>query len=500
MKNPGLRCRALPTRRVGCRDCSDRDSYGEKVIRPAVFVGSSSETLRIAQTIQYNLDRFCEVELWTQGVFPLTRGTLESLVAAAPRFDFAIFVLTADDLSVSRGIEAPTLRDNVLFELGLFVGALGRDRTFMVYDRNNPPKLPSDLAGVTGTSYQPHSAAGNLTAALGAPCTEIQTAIETLGVRSERVHAQEKAQRDSIAHPDSYANRLYNRLTTLRRSLPLASIAAGSYRDGHQELFVSLNNGQVFNRWHWGEGWSDWDQFHGSSMPLVAMCCSSSMNDAFELFGADSGGVLHHRWYRYGGPWSDWHVMETPGGVVALTAGSYTEGHQELFIILEDGRIFNRWQHGGVGWSIWTQFEAPCPLQSVSCSSLQQGALELFAIDTYGDIRHRWYSQGGCWSEWRKMEGIEPAVALVAGSHRAGHQELFVALDDSRILHRWFLNNRWSDWRPFEAAAGTFALTCSSRTDYELEVFALDFAGRLLQRWYDQQTDDWVPWREMRLP
>jgi hypothetical protein len=153
--------------------------------RPAVFVGSSSEGLKIAHAIQLRLDQDCEVEPWNQGVFGLTQGTLESLVQALPRFDFAILVLTADDLARSRGHEKEVARDNVLFELGLFMGALGRERTFMIYDRSNPPALPSDLAGITATTFEPHSS-GNLEAALGAACTKILQQIEKHGIRPER--------------------------------------------------------------------------------------------------------------------------------------------------------------------------------------------------------------------------------------------------------------------------------------------------------------------------
>lgn len=69
--------------------------------RPALFVGSSSEGRRIAEAVQVNLNPFCEPELWSQGIFCLTQGTLESLVMASSRFDFALLVLTADDLTVS---------------------------------------------------------------------------------------------------------------------------------------------------------------------------------------------------------------------------------------------------------------------------------------------------------------------------------------------------------------------------------------------------------------
>ena len=156
-------------------------------VRPSVFVGSSSEGLRIAQAVQLGLDDVCEVEIWSQGIFGLTQGNLESLVLALDRFDFAVLVLTADDLLFSRGDERPAARDNVLFELGLFVGGLGRDRTFMVYDRTQPPVLPSDLAGITAATFEPH-ASGNIISSLGAACTRIQTTIEKLGLReSEKV-------------------------------------------------------------------------------------------------------------------------------------------------------------------------------------------------------------------------------------------------------------------------------------------------------------------------
>ena len=153
--------------------------------RPALFVGSSSEGERIAGEVQVLLDPVCEVQLWTQGTFGLTQGTLESLVMALPRFDFALLILTADDLTISRGTEKAAARDNVLIELGLFIGSLGRDRTFMLYDRTNPPALPSDLAGITAATFAPH-ASGNLQAALGAPSTKIRNAIERLGARNDK--------------------------------------------------------------------------------------------------------------------------------------------------------------------------------------------------------------------------------------------------------------------------------------------------------------------------
>ncbi|WP_130734276.1 TIR domain-containing protein [Flavobacterium sp. J27] len=151
-------------------------------MRPKVFIGSSTEGLKYANTMQLLLDHQCEVTIWSQGIFGLSQGTLESLVLAIDKFDFAILFLTPDDMIISRDETKPSPRDNVLFELGLFVGGLGRNRTYIVYDRTKPIKIPSDLAGITASTFQEHSD-GNLQASLGACCTQIGNEIKRQGVR-----------------------------------------------------------------------------------------------------------------------------------------------------------------------------------------------------------------------------------------------------------------------------------------------------------------------------
>jgi predicted nucleotide-binding protein len=98
--------------------------------KPVIFIGSSKEGLDIAKAIQANLADSCECEIWNQGPFGLSEGSLESLVNALDKFDFAVLAITADDLSQIRGQLHQTPRDNVLFELGLFMGRLGKERVF----------------------------------------------------------------------------------------------------------------------------------------------------------------------------------------------------------------------------------------------------------------------------------------------------------------------------------------------------------------------------------
>jgi predicted nucleotide-binding protein len=152
--------------------------------KPKVFIGSSAEGLPVAEALQVGLEYDAETTVWSQGVFGLSSGTLETLVSTAAGSDFAILVLTPDDLLIKRGDERPAARDNVVFELGLFMGSFGRHRTFLVHPRGPQMHLPSDLAGVTTASFDPSRRDGNLQAAVGPVCTKIKHAIRDQGRRN----------------------------------------------------------------------------------------------------------------------------------------------------------------------------------------------------------------------------------------------------------------------------------------------------------------------------
>jgi predicted nucleotide-binding protein len=140
-----------------------------------MFIGSSTEGLSVANHIQALLQHDGEVEVWNQGtVFGLGTATLEALEAAVLTYDFGIFVFTPVDELHTRGLVKQVARDNVVFELGLFIGKLTRKRAFVVQPRNGLT-VPSDLAGITTASYD--STHSNLAAALGPACQQIRTAV-----------------------------------------------------------------------------------------------------------------------------------------------------------------------------------------------------------------------------------------------------------------------------------------------------------------------------------
>ena len=146
-----------------------------------VFIISSAEALHIARAIQnaFEYDPFT-VTVWTDGVFRASWYPVESLEAQLDASDFAIAIAEPDDLLQSRGQSAASPRDNVIFELGLFIGRLGRRRSLLLEPRGEEVKLPSDLSGITAIPYR--SASGNdLAAAMAPACNRIREIINDLG-------------------------------------------------------------------------------------------------------------------------------------------------------------------------------------------------------------------------------------------------------------------------------------------------------------------------------
>lgn len=164
---------------------------------PRVFIASASEGLEAARQVhralQARLRQAAEVVLWPTE-FQLSATYIESLERALGESDFAVLVATAADRTRSRGRETASPRDNVIFEAGLFMGRLGRQRSFILKPAGDDLKLPSDLAGVESARFE--AAVGRGWARVMAePCERIAQQVEALGHRrrlsAEAVAAQE---------------------------------------------------------------------------------------------------------------------------------------------------------------------------------------------------------------------------------------------------------------------------------------------------------------------
>ena len=170
------------------RQLSERLSERNDLIRPMnskpeLFVGCSTEALTIGRAIQSALhhDRVV-VKIWTDNVFVPSTYPMESLEREVLGADFAALVLSPDDLVVSREATYDAPRDNMVFELGFFMGALGRFRTFLVSPLGQQIKLPTDVLGIIPLTYVDDGVV-DPAVAVGLACDRIREQIQNLGPR-----------------------------------------------------------------------------------------------------------------------------------------------------------------------------------------------------------------------------------------------------------------------------------------------------------------------------
>lgn len=150
--------------------------------RPRIFIGSSSQSIEIASAIQSNLCENNDVEIWDDSSLSLSESILDNLLNQLVEFDFAILVLTPDDSLKSNGKTSPAPRDNVIFELSLCMGILGKRRTFFLCENGVKLKLPTDLDGIIHGSFYMYNSK-NLKASLRPLCSKLQDSINKISVR-----------------------------------------------------------------------------------------------------------------------------------------------------------------------------------------------------------------------------------------------------------------------------------------------------------------------------
>lgn len=148
-------------------------------MKPKVFIASSKEAEDIAGAIQRNLEGDAHATVWPQGVFTPSSYPLESLTRILDENDFGVFVFASDDALTIRDEKKHTVRDNVLIELSLSIGRLGRERSFIVAPSEEDLRIPSDLLGLTTLKYD--SKRKDKVAALGSACYEIKDAMKRVG-------------------------------------------------------------------------------------------------------------------------------------------------------------------------------------------------------------------------------------------------------------------------------------------------------------------------------
>lgn len=132
-----------------------------------IFIGSSSEELGLANTAKAILDKDFDViiwndSVWDSSVFKINNNFLNDLLRASLQFDFGLLIGTTDDEVKYRGDAVMQPRDNVLFELGLFIGRLGLSKCAFVIDKEL--KVLSDITGITLARFEKNNTPSFVTA------------------------------------------------------------------------------------------------------------------------------------------------------------------------------------------------------------------------------------------------------------------------------------------------------------------------------------------------
>lgn len=149
--------------------------------KPRIFIGSSSESIKITNACNVALDHVAEVTPWTFAFDKAGSDTLSALITKSENVDFALFVFSPDDIVTMRGESQSSVRDNVLFELGLFIGAIGKDRCFILRPRNEELYIATDLAGINTYDFDPVREDKNMNNAVNAACVRLSGQMEETG-------------------------------------------------------------------------------------------------------------------------------------------------------------------------------------------------------------------------------------------------------------------------------------------------------------------------------
>ena len=158
-------------------------------MKPRLFIGSSTERLPIAKELKRGLDACSEVVIWDEAPeFDLGESILDGLIKVGNLYDFALFVVGPDDSSIVRGTEHQIVRDNVVFELGLLMGRIGRGRALWLSPKGEGTlHTPSDLDGIVHLMFnEPDSTASTaLSVAVADTCARICRHIKNKGPRND---------------------------------------------------------------------------------------------------------------------------------------------------------------------------------------------------------------------------------------------------------------------------------------------------------------------------
>lgn len=117
-----------------------------------IIIFSSKEGLELAQHVQKSFyPKEFSVKLWTNGFFEFSKPYIDNFISIEKGYDFAVFIVSSDDVVRYRNKKYFKPRDNVIFELGLCIGAFGLSQILVA--KPDFVSLPTDMLGVSVYDY-----------------------------------------------------------------------------------------------------------------------------------------------------------------------------------------------------------------------------------------------------------------------------------------------------------------------------------------------------------
>ena len=120
-----------------------------------IFVTSSERAKLIAETLSDGLRTdYSSAKIWQEIERKApTQSKIETLEQSATEYDFAVIILTKDDVLAKDSGEKLKVRDDCVFEAGYFMSAIGRNRCFLVSSVGSRD-LPLDLGGIIRLTFE----------------------------------------------------------------------------------------------------------------------------------------------------------------------------------------------------------------------------------------------------------------------------------------------------------------------------------------------------------
>jgi CRP-like cAMP-binding protein len=123
---------------------------------PHLLIRSSAETIAFAEALAAAIPpNLATVKVCTREIFAADHFPIEELEAQLRVADFAATVAPNDHRVGARTDNSDAIRDNMVFEVGLLMGALSRHRTYLLAPEGATLGIPTDLLGLSPLLYSP---------------------------------------------------------------------------------------------------------------------------------------------------------------------------------------------------------------------------------------------------------------------------------------------------------------------------------------------------------